>query len=43
MLPATTTPRHSSSEISAHVMYINSADDFINPPELGIADRKSKG
>jgi homoserine O-acetyltransferase len=23
-------------------MYINSADDFINPPELGIADREIK-
>jgi homoserine O-acetyltransferase/O-succinyltransferase len=23
-------------------MYINSADDFINPPELGIAERESK-
>ena len=24
----------------AHVMFINSADDFINPPELGIAERE---
>ena len=29
-------------KITAHVMYINSADDFINPPELGIADREIK-
>jgi len=28
--------------IQAHVMYINSADDFINPPELGIAEREIK-
>ena len=28
--------------INAHVMYINSADDFINPPELGIAEREIK-
>jgi homoserine O-acetyltransferase/O-succinyltransferase len=28
--------------IQAHVMYINSADDFINPPEMGIADREIK-
>jgi homoserine O-acetyltransferase len=26
--------------IQAHVMYINSADDFINPAELGIAERE---
>jgi homoserine O-acetyltransferase/O-succinyltransferase len=26
--------------IQAAVMYINSADDFINPPELGIAERE---
>ncbi len=26
--------------IQAQVMYINSADDFINPPELGIAERE---
>jgi homoserine O-acetyltransferase len=24
------------------MMYINSADDFINPPELGIAEREIK-
>jgi len=28
--------------IKARVMYINSADDFINPPELGIAEREIK-
>ena len=29
-------------KIKAPVMYINSADDFINPPELGIAEREIK-
>jgi len=29
-------------EIVAPVMWINSADDFINPPELGIAEQQSK-
>ena len=28
--------------MQAPVMYINSADDFINPPELGIAEREIK-
>jgi len=28
--------------IQAHVMYINSGDDFINPPELEIAQREIK-
>src|SRR5271157_4007633 len=28
--------------IQAHVMYINSGDDFINPPELGMAEREIK-
>jgi homoserine O-acetyltransferase/O-succinyltransferase len=28
--------------ITAYVMFINSADDFINPPELGIAEREIK-
>ncbi len=28
--------------IQASVMYINSGDDFINPPELGIAEREIK-
>jgi len=27
-------------EIRAPVMFVNSADDFINPPELGIAERE---
>src|SRR6266849_4551294 len=27
-------------KIRARVMYVNSADDFINPPELGIAQRE---
>jgi len=29
-------------KIKAPVMFINSADDFINPPELGIAEREIK-
>jgi homoserine O-acetyltransferase len=28
--------------ITAQVMWLNSADDFINPPELGIAEREAK-
>jgi homoserine O-acetyltransferase len=28
--------------IRAPVMFVNSADDFINPPELGIAEREIK-
>lgn len=28
--------------ITAPVMWVNSADDFINPPELGIAEREAK-
>ena len=35
-------PSPNLEKISAPVMYINSADDFINPPELGIADREIK-
>jgi len=35
-------PSPQLEKISAHVMYINSADDFINPPELGIAGREIK-
>jgi homoserine O-acetyltransferase len=35
-------PSPQLEKIVAHVMYINSADDFINPPELGIADREIK-
>ncbi len=27
--------------ITAHVMWVNSADDFINPPELGIAETEA--
>ncbi len=33
-------PSSQLEQISASVMYINSADDFINPPELGIAQRE---
>ena len=29
-------------QISVPVMFVNSADDFINPPELGIAEREIK-
>ena len=29
-------------KIVAPVMFINSADDFINPPEIGIAEREIK-
>jgi homoserine O-acetyltransferase len=32
-------PSKDLEKIQAWVMYINSADDFINPPELGIAQR----
>ncbi|HTB91716.1 MAG TPA: alpha/beta fold hydrolase [Candidatus Sulfotelmatobacter sp.] len=35
-------PSSKLETIKAHVMYINSADDFINPPELGIAQREIK-
>jgi len=35
-------PSPQLERITAQVMYINSADDFINPPELGIADREIK-
>jgi homoserine O-acetyltransferase len=28
--------------IKVPVMFVNSADDFINPPELGIAEREIK-
>jgi homoserine O-acetyltransferase len=30
------------AKIAAPVMWVNSADDFINPPELGIAEREVK-
>jgi homoserine O-acetyltransferase len=35
-------PLPSLEKITAPVMYINSADDFINPPELGMAEREIK-
>ena len=33
-------PSPKLDQIQAHVMFINSADDLINPPELGIAERE---
>ncbi|HEX8232213.1 MAG TPA: alpha/beta fold hydrolase [Caulobacteraceae bacterium] len=35
-------PSAGLERITAPVMWINSADDFINPPELGIAEREVK-
>ena len=35
-------PEPKLTQIKAHVMFINSADDLINPPELGIAEREIK-
>ena len=35
-------PSAQLEKITAHVMYVNSADDFINPPELGIAEQQIK-
>ncbi len=35
-------PSPQLEKITAPVVWINSADDFINPPELGIAERESK-
>jgi homoserine O-acetyltransferase/O-succinyltransferase len=35
-------PSPNLEKIKAPVMWINSGDDFINPPELGIADREVK-
>ena len=35
-------PLPNLEKIRARAMYINSADDFINPPELGIAEREVK-
>ena len=35
-------PSANLERIHVPVMYINSADDFINPPELGIAEREIK-
>ena len=34
-------PSAGLGEIKAPVMWINSADDFINPPELGVAEREA--
>jgi homoserine O-acetyltransferase len=33
-------PSAQLEKVTAAVMWINSADDFINPPELGIAQRQ---
>ena len=35
-------PSPQLEKITVPMMYINSADDFINPPELGIAEREIK-
>jgi len=35
-------PSAQLERVQVPVMWINSADDFINPPELGIAERESK-
>jgi homoserine O-acetyltransferase/O-succinyltransferase len=35
-------PSAQLEKITAAVMWINSADDFINPPELGIAEKETK-
>ncbi len=35
-------PSHGLERIKVPVMFVNSADDFINPPELGIAEREIK-
>ncbi|MDE2163736.1 MAG: alpha/beta fold hydrolase [Alphaproteobacteria bacterium] len=35
-------PSSKLGAIKAHVMWVNSADDFINPPELGIAQTEVK-
>ena len=35
-------PSGKLGEVKAQVLYINSADDMINPPELGIAEQKIK-
>ena len=34
-------PEPGLEKIAAPVMWVNSADDFINPPELGIAEREA--
>ncbi len=35
-------PEANLAAIKTHVMFVNSADDLINPPELGIAEREIK-
>ena len=35
-------PSPQLEKITARVMWMNSADDFINPPQLGIAEREAK-
>jgi len=35
-------PSPQLEKIAAPVMHVNSADDFVNPPELGIAEREIK-
>jgi homoserine O-acetyltransferase/O-succinyltransferase len=35
-------PSGGLEKIKAQVLWMNSADDFINPPELGIAEREAK-
>jgi homoserine O-acetyltransferase len=35
-------PSPGLDKITARVMWVNSADDFINPPELGIAEQEAK-
>jgi homoserine O-acetyltransferase len=35
-------PSPQLEKITARVMWVNSADDFINPPELAIAEREAK-
>ncbi|HSC17627.1 MAG TPA: alpha/beta fold hydrolase [Rhizomicrobium sp.] len=35
-------PSPNLEKITAPVMWVNSADDFINPPELGIAEQQAK-
>ena len=35
-------PSPGLEKITVPVMFVNSADDFINPPELGIAEREIK-
>ena len=35
-------PLGRSNKIQARITWINSADDFVNPPDLGIAEREVK-